>query len=93
MHPGKASSGRSESHIQLSCWQKGFSGNLNITRADANIKGRSLKTYNGTPLSRSPTTQLIDHGEVELVYSGSFYSSFLFFLVQEVALQDTEKET
>ena len=44
VHPGKASSGRSESHIQLSCWPKRFSGNLNITEANANIKGCSLKT-------------------------------------------------
>lgn len=50
--------------IQLSCWPRGSHRNPQTVQADATTKGCALKT--STPLLRTTSTPLIEHGEAEL---------------------------
>jgi hypothetical protein len=57
--------------IQLSCWPRVFHGNLQTTQDDVRAEGCSLRNDNRTALLRTSSTQLIEHGEVELVRAWS----------------------
>ena len=70
----------------------GSHGNPQITQAGTKTTGCSAQTESGTLLLNTTPTQLIEHEEVKLVPVWSPHPYFLISLVQESALQDTERD-
>lgn len=84
--PGKVSSGGT----CLNCWLRDSHGNFQITLVVAKTKSCSPLTDIGAVLSRTISTQLIEHREVALVPIWSLQLYVLVSLVHEGTLQDTE---
>lgn len=60
---------------------------------EAKTKSCSLKTNTGTPLLRTMSTKLVEHGNVKKMLTWSLHHYFLVSLVQEGILLATKRET
>lgn len=91
MSPKEASSnGTRLQSIELI--QRGFQGNHQVAQAVPKTKSCSMKTDGGSPLPRVQPAQLIEHVDVGLVPTWSFYPYILLSLVREVTLLSLKSE-
>ena len=88
----KISSGRTGLHL-VKLLGEGVPWRCLTTQTGARTKNHSLKTDNGTPLLKTPSTQLTEHREVELVPALSLYYYCLVSLVCKGTLHIRERET
>lgn len=79
--------------FRLSCWPQVSHENLPVLKAVDKTMDCSLHTEMRTPLLRTTPTQLIEHGEVELIPTWSIQPYILMSLVWEGTLQATKRET
>lgn len=76
-------------YIKLSCRLKGSCGNPQTIQAAAKTKGCSPQIDSKTLLLKTPSTKLIEHGEIQLVTTKILYLYVLVCLVQKSTLNTT----